>query len=285
MRPRLRSSSRWALPLACAFALLLVAQSSRADNVYLKNGEVFENVVAEETPTQVLIRLPGGELRLARKQVDRVVKAESSLERFEARRAALAGSKDATAWFDLARFALDQDLRTAGREAALRAAELDPDLAGLPRLLSSFGYARDEKSGEWLPEAEVMARRGLVLHDGDWVTREERAERLAQARERRERWERELERQRERALAREEVEIRRPAPAPVTLIEGNTFQTNNFVSLIYSLPAPFVVLPGPPAPSPQQAPRTNLSRISDVPRIDFFERQPGSLIPGEWPQN
>jgi hypothetical protein len=61
----------------------------------------------------------------------------------------------------------------------MRAAEIDPHLAGLEPLLRPLGLVLDDSVGRWIPYEESMARRGLVRYDGEWITREEQKERIA----------------------------------------------------------------------------------------------------------
>jgi hypothetical protein len=261
----------WALPLG-------------ADEVHLKNGQSFTDVIAEETATHVRIRLSGGELRLPKSQVERVVASTSSLERFEQRKRALlvSGPGMAGEWLALARWAYEVDLRSGAREAALTAARLDPALPGLAVVLTRFDYMRDDASGEWLPEAEVMERRGLVRYRGEWLSRVEARERveldraelrLAEARraEERERWRAQRERQ-ERAT-------------PVVVVQNNVLAApvapyGGYPSFHYQQPVPFVIFDTPQRPplAPQPQPTPTPAHRSSV--LDYSSRQPGSLIPG-----
>ena len=57
-----------------------------ADDVYLKNGRSFENVVAEVGDTQVRVHMPGGVISLPRSSVERVTKADSSFAEYSRRK-------------------------------------------------------------------------------------------------------------------------------------------------------------------------------------------------------
>ncbi|HEX2162917.1 MAG TPA: hypothetical protein VHM02_03105, partial [Thermoanaerobaculia bacterium] len=187
-------------PLALAAALALPAA---ADDVYLTNGNVFEDVVARREGGSVVIQLPGGALRLPASRVERIERRDTAQTEYVARRQALAADDGGNAgdWLALARWAREHGLEQGYREAARRAAALDPDLAGLPALMESLGYVRDEGSGPWLTPDELMARRGYVRHGDSWITAGERAELLrAEAEEARLVRERREERARDRAL-------------------------------------------------------------------------------------
>ena len=53
-----------------------------ADDVYLKNGQVFEGVIAVEDEGSVLVRLEIGQLTLPKSQVLRIDHDSSPLEEF-----------------------------------------------------------------------------------------------------------------------------------------------------------------------------------------------------------
>ncbi len=179
-----------------------------------------------------------------------------------------AGASD---WLELARWAKVQQLGQATREAALAAATLDPGLEGLAPILRGYGYVLDEQLDRWISYEESMRRRGFVLSNGQWITREEYAAKVRA---------REEEYARHRAVAEERAraarldrlaaltelsltrELARPA-APPYPIYGNPFYGT-----------PIVVIPGvwvPHDPHPPKGP----------PKPDpEFTHVPGSLIPG-----
>jgi hypothetical protein len=168
---------RLAAPLGLLLFAGLAPSPGRADTVYLANGRSFEGVLAEETGSQVHIRMPGGELSLPKSQVARVEKADSSYAFYLERKQALRRGASAADWLALARWAQGHGLPHGAREAALKAAETDPGLAGLGPILRGFGYAFDEELGRWIPYADAMRRRGFVEVDGQWLSRQELAER------------------------------------------------------------------------------------------------------------
>lgn len=167
------------LPASLALLLLagLVPAAGRADTVYLANGRSFEGVLAEETGSQVHIRMPGGELKLPKSQVARVEKGDSSYAFYLERKEALRRGSSAADWLALARWARDHGVPHGAREAALKAAEIEPRLAGLGPILRGFGYAFDEDLERWIPYADSMRRRGFVEVNGQWLSRQELAER------------------------------------------------------------------------------------------------------------
>jgi hypothetical protein len=156
------------------------------DDVYLKNGRSFENVVAEVGDAQVRVHMPGGVVSLPRSAVDRVEKSDSSFAEYSRRKQELESRArgprppGAADWLELARWARANNLPQAAREAALKAAEINPREAGLAGLLRGFGYVYEESLDRWIPYDDAMRLHGMVQEGGTWVSREEHAARLQQ---------------------------------------------------------------------------------------------------------
>lgn len=161
---------------------LVLPLAAVADDVYLLNGRKFEGVIAEETDSQVRIRMQGGVLSLPKSQVERVEKGDSALSEYLRRKEAARRGADTRAqdWIELAKWARGQGLEQGTREAALAAAELDPRAEGLAPILRSFKYVFDEQLGRWISYEDSMRRRGFVFTGGVWLSREELAERARQ---------------------------------------------------------------------------------------------------------
>lgn len=159
------------------------------DDVYLKNGRSFENVVAEVGDTQVRVHMPGGVVSLPRTAVDRVEKSDSSFAEYSRRKQELEsrarGPRPLAAgiagdWLELARWARANNLPQVAREAALKAAEINPREAGLAGLLRGCGYVYEESLDRWISYDDAMRLHGMVQEGGTWVSREEHAARLQQ---------------------------------------------------------------------------------------------------------
>jgi hypothetical protein len=187
-REKKRSSalSVWGLPFLAPLALCVAPVA--ADDVYLANGEIFEEVVTTVTATHVVVELPIGRIKLPRTQVARIVEKKVPRQEFAERRGALIEdvSSKACAWLALATWAERHRLQREAVETALLAARLDPGLSGLEALLHPAGFARDEQ-GRWASLDEIMRARGLVSYEGEWISPRERAAReseraLAEAR-------------------------------------------------------------------------------------------------------
>jgi hypothetical protein len=160
------------------------ASAAAADVVYLTNGKSFEGVIAVVADSQVRIKMPGGEIRLPRSSVARIETADSNYAEFLRRKEALGKGASAADWLSLARWSKANGFDSGVREAGLKAADLDPHLSGLTALLRPAGYVFDEQLDSFVPYAEAMHRKGFVQVGGQWITREENAERVREAAER-----------------------------------------------------------------------------------------------------
>ncbi len=153
----------------------LVATPLVADDVFLKNGRTFEDVVAEIRDDQVHIRLAFGEMAFPVDAIDRIERSESSLVAFEQRRSALRSDPNTSAsdWLELARDASQRGNRHGSREAALVAAAMDPHTPGLEPLMRDLDYVYEPELMRWLPFEESMRRRGFAFVDGQWLSPEQ----------------------------------------------------------------------------------------------------------------
>lgn len=176
--------------LAAAGLLLcggLLATPGRSDDVHLASGAVFEGVVAEVLDEGVRVHFPmGGGMTLPHTQVLRIEEGESSLEQFLRRKEALlAADAEPEEWLELARWARANDLPVY-REVTLLAADLAPRLEQLAPLMRGLGFAFDDELERWIPLEQAMRKRGLVEYGGEWMSFEERVERIAEQRQARE---------------------------------------------------------------------------------------------------
>jgi hypothetical protein len=163
--------------------LALLAGPGQADDVFLANGQVFEDVVARRDGGVVRIRMAHGEVGIPASWVERIEPSETVLAEYLRRRAALEPDAGARDWLELALWARARGLAEGAREAGLRAAVLDPRLEGLAPVLGAAGLVFDEAAGDWVSEAQLMARRGYQRLGGEWVGAEIVAERRRLAEE------------------------------------------------------------------------------------------------------
>jgi hypothetical protein len=178
----LRTSALAALPLAVLLAAS-APPSAVADDVYLTNGQVFEGVVTRRDGDTVRIRMAHGEMGLPASWIERIDESDSALAGYLERREALEPGASASEWLELAVWAQEHGLAESARESALRAAALDPGLAGLAPVLRPAGFTFDPEVGEWLTEPQLMARRGYVQVGNEWLPRSVVEERARLARE------------------------------------------------------------------------------------------------------
>jgi len=272
----------------CLITTGFAPQTLRADVVHLTNGRSMEGVVLEETPEQVLLRLPFGEIGLPRASVQRIERGRSPLEEYLERSAALARQPGrAVEWLELALWAEQHGLDHSAREATLIAARLEPGLPGLVPLMTAQGYEYEENLAIWLPHEELMRRRGYVLSNGRWLSPSQavalkRAQQAFAASE--------LERQRQERLARA---MEMMVLAQMAQAEEARRLREEAVTPVYGLPLwggyPVVVAPGywprpPLRPEHQRTGHGNRPRHSKSPSRDshrdaIVSRPPGSLIP------
>lgn len=164
-------------------SLALLAGPGQADDVFLANGQVFEDVVARRDGGVVRIRMAHGEMGIPASWVERIEPSETVLAEYLRRKANLAPDAPARDWLELALWARARGLAESAREAGLRAAALDPRLEGLAPVLGAAGLVFDEAAGDWVSEAQLMARRGYQRLGGEWVSAEAVAERRRRAEE------------------------------------------------------------------------------------------------------
>jgi len=278
-------SRRLGPALGLLFALPVVAL---ADDVYLKNGKSFQDVIATEEGAQVRIRMPAGELALPKEQVARIERGASAYGEYLARKSALGKTAGAPAWLALALWARGQGLDHGVREAALKAAALDSRLEGLAPVMQSLGFVFESDLGRWIPYADSMRRRGFQLWNGEWIAREEVQARLH--REDEERARRSAERE---AAARDRLtQTLELALVQSTLEreEARRYPPVAQVPVQVGYPVYYIApVPVPPAPAPhphQMAPGTPMP--SHVPGAlapalpgNRRARIPGSLLPDD----
>jgi hypothetical protein len=289
--------------LSAVFAVFVAAGSVGADEVYLVNGKVFEDVTAEVVGDKVAIGLSsGGEIRLPLSHVERIERSETAMAVFRERaRALFADARSGGAeWLELAYWAREQGLRRAYRESALEAARRTPELPGVASAMRELGYVFEQELDQWLPRSEAMLRRGLVPYGGDWVTPEERdrmirtADERARRREQDERLDRLtrlVELQTEIELARGLAEAARPEPPaayypspypsyPVYVVPGHFFPRH---------PKPphhhdgHVRDPRPQPPPRSEPPASHRGGREYVQPVEFIDSIPGRLNPGAAP--
>lgn len=172
-----RRTPRRATWAALAALVLLATPSVSADIVILKNGKRLEGRV-EEAGDSIVIHLRHGSVKIRRDRIESIVKKTTALDEFhekaealEAKAAAekLDGPARAELWYELAGWALEQDLPRSRLDALQQTLAADPDHA---KAREALGYVRFD--GRWVTGAERHRAMGLVQYEGQWVTAEAR---------------------------------------------------------------------------------------------------------------
>ena len=269
-----------------------LAAPAAADDVLLTNGRSFEGVIARVEGSRVHIRLPYGEMTLPMSRVERIDRGDSTLARYLAQKESLTrAGASAEGWLDLAAWARAHDLPDGVREAALTAAAVDPHAAGLAPVLRPLGYVFDDELDRWIRYEDAMRRRGFVLVEGEWMSREEQAERLRRAEEAASRARAERQAGELAATARDlrtvaEIQLAREAAqaqaAPVYGIPVGVW-FGGFPVPVRHHPRPPEAPPGdggPSSPPPREPPPGRLGHGGNLLPGDFI---PGRLNTGAFP--
>jgi hypothetical protein len=169
-------------PALAALALVLTAARARADYLVLDDGRRVDGKIVAESAKEVRIKTSVGELTFKRESIVEL-KHEKTRDEVYAER--LAVCKTAEDRYQLGLWCEEQKLPKRAEENFGKAIELDPDHAGARAKLGFVRYAdqwmtpaqRDQRMAE--ERADEMRAKGLVEHEGRWVTPEAK-EKLAQ---------------------------------------------------------------------------------------------------------
>ncbi len=188
--------------LAMAAALALAAPAA-ADEFQLANGRKIQGIERPDPdrPDRVIIEVGAGVIELDSREVLSRSPGRTDLHEYYERWERVKGSKKASDFFDLARWAREHRCHKFVLMLCEKAVTIDPDHEGAR---SELGHRKVE--GKWLTFEEAQEAKGLVLFEGRWVTE---AERELVVRERLEAKERAETARRERERKREEERQRR----------------------------------------------------------------------------
>ncbi len=157
IRPRLCSA------LAAFGVTVALCSSAFADRTILVGGTVLEGKAIRKGD-KVIVRLESGEITVPADTVERIEKSESVVGQFDARYAALPKG-DVKARLALADYCRDHSMRAEERKLLLEVIDLDRDNAVARARL---GFVKSE--GGWLTREDALRAKGLVEHDGQWMT-------------------------------------------------------------------------------------------------------------------
>lgn len=158
---------------AAVAAMVLVPGLVTADEVHLRGGGRIRGAVVERSASSIVVDTGPGRVTLPLSRVERVVVNESALQTFRKRRARL-HAQDVQGWLTLAAWAEAHNLNTQARTAYEHVLRVAPDNAGAQQ-----GLGRERISGRWMSHEHAQAARGLVLFEGEWMTRAERGAAVA----------------------------------------------------------------------------------------------------------
>ncbi|HET8946246.1 MAG TPA: hypothetical protein VFQ07_04635, partial [Candidatus Polarisedimenticolia bacterium] len=134
-----------------------------ADEVFIKGAGSISGRIVVQTATSILVDIGGGTVGIAMAKVERIVKAPTVLDEFDARAARL-GPWDLEGWRALGRWATRQGLEKQAQQAYERILAVEPDDAEAERALG-FVFLDDR----WVPEAVAYRAQGFVKFEGEWM--------------------------------------------------------------------------------------------------------------------
>jgi hypothetical protein len=151
------------VPVVLPVVLLLLPTALLADEVFVKGAGSITGRVVDQTATTVVIDVGGGTIGIPVTRVDRIVKAATAMDEFDARAARL-GSWDLEGWRALGRWASRQGLEKQSRQAFERILAVEPDDAEAEAALG-FVFLNER----WVPEAVAYRAQGFVKFNGEWM--------------------------------------------------------------------------------------------------------------------
>jgi len=134
-----------------------------ADEVFIKGAGSISGRIVDQTATQVMVDIGGGTVGLPMAKVDRIVKAPTDLDEFDARAGRL-GRWEIEGWRALGRWASRQGLDRQARQAYERILAVMPDD---PEAEAALGFVFLED--RWVPEEVAYRARGFVKFEGEWM--------------------------------------------------------------------------------------------------------------------
>lgn len=180
------------------FLWALMASGAAADEFRLVNGGTIEGIERPDParPHRVIVEVGIGVVELDASQVLSRTPGRTALHEYYERWEKVKESRRASDFFELAQWAKANRCFKFVPDLCRKVIGLDPEHAGAR---AELGHQKVD--GRWMTFEEAQAAKGLVWHEGRWVTR---AERDLAERERLEARQRAEAARRERELRREE---------------------------------------------------------------------------------
>jgi hypothetical protein len=212
----------------------LIAGVAQADRVYLVDGAVIEGKATRQGD-KVVIELESGQLTLAASDVAKIESSSSPVQRFEQLEAEQRG-RGVAGLMVLADYCRDHGMRARERTLLERVLEQQPDHADARARL---GFVKSDTG--WIAREEHLRAQGLVQDGGEFITREQLAEREQQraaadaAKHEREKAKLEVEQQKV-ALERERLELARAEERAAEAEKAAAAQSLSAAYLVYGAP-------------------------------------------------
>ncbi|MEW6744342.1 MAG: hypothetical protein AB1486_16430 [Planctomycetota bacterium] len=157
--------------------LLALARAACADVVTMKDGRKIEGNIEKQDASEVQVKTPYGVIKLRRSEIERIELGDTPEDTFRKRYASVSKT-DPGALFDLAMWCKEQRLKKEYRQLLDEILKLRPDHDGAHEELGHVRY-----DGKWFTKSELLdykkkeeeqnLARGLVLHEGRWITKDE----------------------------------------------------------------------------------------------------------------
>jgi hypothetical protein len=157
----------WLSILLSSFVALAAATSVRADLVELKNGGRLFGDIANASDKSAknydIVTDGGGKMSIPRSQVARILSQTPLQDEYHRQARTLANTVEAH--WQLALWCKEQKLGGEYRDELNAILKIDPNFEP-----ARLALGHHKLSGGWQSREEVMASRGLVLHEGKYTT-------------------------------------------------------------------------------------------------------------------
>jgi hypothetical protein len=159
------------LIIGTAFVVSGLFMAARADVVHLEGGGQHRGTIVKEDRRSVTIKTAGGEIRVSRAEISRIVREEGAKDYVRRRLKELKGTDDPEQFYELGQWADEHDLPKGAKFCYRKAIEVD---AFHRPSREALGHVYHQ--GRWYTPAEYkQVVEGLVEWEGRWVTPEEKA--------------------------------------------------------------------------------------------------------------
>jgi hypothetical protein len=212
----------------------LIAGVARADRVHLVDGAVIEGKATRQG-NKVVIELESGQVTLAASDVAKIESGSSPVQRFEQLEAEQRG-RGVEGLMVLADYCRDHGMHARERTLLKSVLEQQPD-HGAAR--ARLGFVKSDAG--WITREEHLRAQGFVQDGGEFITREQLAEREQQrataeaAKHEREQAKLAVEQQKV-ALERERLELARAQERAAEAERAATAQATQAAYLVYGAP-------------------------------------------------